>query len=175
MHDNSQSPVGEEEWVVWNGTAAILTMAALGRIELSPSGRLAWLAPPFGMVGPFNLDELEANGRIAFEACLIMSRQRWQDDQVVLRQEAYAKRRAAQERLHAEHARAQRRSHGGSLWRDERQHRAALNLPADGELRPADIKAAFRKLAQKAHPDVGGSHDAFLRIIQARDALLESA
>ncbi|WP_235840044.1 hypothetical protein [Derxia lacustris] len=30
-------------------------------------------------------------------------------------------------------------------------------------------------MAQKAHPDVGGSHEQFLRITEARNALLERA
>jgi curved DNA-binding protein CbpA len=57
---------------------------------------------------------------------------------------------------------------------DERKHREALNLPADGKLERSQINAAFRKLAQKAHPDAGGSHEQFVRITKARSALLET-
>jgi hypothetical protein len=141
-------------------------------METGPSGRRAWLASPLDMVGPFNLEDLEATGCINFEACMVMSRKRWQQDQIGLRHEAIASRRAAQERLHGEQANfdgprgCTRRQH------DDRQHREALSLPLDGQLKPADIKYAFRKLAQKAHPDVGGSHEAFLRISRARDVLL---
>ena len=37
---------------------------------------------------------------------------------------------------------------------------------------PAVGDGAFRRLAQKAHPDTGGSHELFIRITEARNALL---
>jgi len=175
MHDSPRSE-DEEQWVIWNGTSGILAMAAMGRVEVTAGSRQAWLQRPFDMVGPFSLDELEASGRIAFAACIVMSRQRWQDDQSGLRRDAYETRRAAQERHHEEFARFNqgwnaRPTRGRQL--DERQHRATLNLPIDGTLEPAQVKAAFRRLAQKAHPDVGGTHEQFLRITEARNALIE--
>ena len=66
----------------------ILDMATIGHVEDSEGGRSAFLAPPYDVVGPFSLDELETRGRIAFGECLVMSRQRWQEDQVDLRVEA---------------------------------------------------------------------------------------
>ncbi|MFA5984888.1 MAG: DnaJ domain-containing protein [Methylococcaceae bacterium] len=105
-----------------------------------------------------------------------MSRQRWQDDQVELRQESYAARRAAQERLNQKYSRfngGRRRNRNHRQEIDEQQHRKTLNLPVDGKLEVSQIKTAFRRLAQKAHPDVGGSHEQFIRITEARNALLE--
>jgi len=174
MHD-SPLPADPEQWVIWNGASGMLAMATIGQVEAGEGGRRAWMARPFDMLGPFSLDELEAQGRIAFAACIVMSRQRWQDDQVALRREAHEKRRAAQARLNEDHARFNEGRRRGRTHRqqvDERQHREALNLPADGKLEPSQIKAAFRRLAQKVHPDVGGSHEQFLRIAQARNALL---
>ncbi|MBM3625956.1 MAG: J domain-containing protein, partial [Alphaproteobacteria bacterium] len=84
----------KEEWVVWNGSMGILDMATIGDIRLGESGRMACLAPPYGVVGPFSLDELETRGRIAFGECFVMSRQRWREDQVSLRLEARQKRRS---------------------------------------------------------------------------------
>jgi len=110
-------------------------------------------------VGPFSLDELETRGRIAFGACLVMSRERWREDQVELRREGQEKRRAFLLRL----------DWGG----DERERREILNLPANGALEPSDINAAFRRLAKTAHPDAGGSDELYRRIAEARDALLE--
>jgi hypothetical protein len=133
-------------------------MATIGRIEDGEGGRSAFLAPPYGVVGPFNLDELEAQGRIAFGECLVMSRQRWQEDQVELRREAQEKRRALQLRATF----------------DDREHREVLNLPMEGDLEPSEINAAFRRLAKTAHPDAGGSSEQYRRITDARDALLES-
>lgn len=177
MHDSAR-PEDKEEWVVWNDSAGILLTATLGRVEDGAGGRNAWLDRPFDMVGPFSLDELETRGRIAFAACVVMSRRRWQEDQAELRREAHEKRRAAQARMEAEYARFNE-SMGWPSSRheqlDDRPHRETLNLPMDGKLEPAQIKAAFRRLAQKMHPDVGGSHEQFIRITQARDVLLEGA
>ncbi len=148
-----------EQVVVWNGSMGVLDMAAIGRIEHGEGGRMAYLAAPYEVVGPFSLDELEAQGRIAFAACLVMSRERWQEDQVELRMEAMEKRRA----LYAQFEGVT----------NQHAHREALDLPKDGALKPSDINAAFRKLAKSAHPDAGGSDEDYHRIVEARDALLE--
>ncbi|MBY0577603.1 MAG: J domain-containing protein [Burkholderiales bacterium] len=175
MHDTAMF-ASKDEWVIWNGSYGIVTMATIGRIEVGASGRTAWLNRPYDMVGPFNLDELEERGRIAFAACIVMSRRRWHDDQVELRRESMEKRRAAQERMNEDFTRFFGNHSGHQHNRppfDARQHRETLELPIDGELEPSQIRAAFRRLAQKMHPDVGGSNEQFIRIMEARNALLE--
>lgn len=166
----------EEEWVIWNGSHGLVTTVTLGRVEVGVVGRAAWLDEPFDMVGPFSLDELETHGRIAFAAVIVMSHQRWQEDQVELRRESQKIRRAAEERINERFARFSG-SHSGHQDNhkpfDERQHRQTLNLPVAGKLESSLIKAAFRRLAQKAHPDAGGSNEQFVRITEARNALLE--
>jgi hypothetical protein len=148
-----------EQVVVWNGSMGILDMATIGRIEDSAGARFAYLAPPYEVVGPFSLDELETQGRIAFAACLVMSRQKWQEDQIELRIEARERRRALFAQFEG--------------VTDQREHRAALDLPKDGPLKTSEINSAFRKFAKSAHPDVGGSDEDYHRIVEARDALLE--
>ena len=175
MHEALES-ADEEEWVIWNGSNGLLTTVTLGQVESDAGGRAAWLDEPFDMVGPFSLDELETHGRIAFAACIVMSRQRWQDDQVELRREYLKIRRAAEERINERFARFSGGHSGHQDNRkpfDEQQHRKILNLPIDGKLESSQIKSAFRRLAQKAHPDVGGSNEQFVRITEARNALLE--
>ena len=147
----------KKEWVVWNGSLGILDMATIGHIEDGEGGRSAFLAPPYGVVGPFSLDELETRGRIAFGACLVMSRQRWREDQDDLRLEAREKRRAALFKLDFD---------------DDQEHREVLNLPMEGALKTAEINAAFRRAAKIAHPDAGGSDEDYRSITEARDALL---
>jgi hypothetical protein len=175
MHDTFGS-TDEEEWVIWNGNNGLVTTVTVERVELGANGRMAWLDEPFDMVGPFSFDELETQGRIAFAECLVMSRQRWQDDQVELRRESLKIRRAAEQRANEK---AERVFGGHGRYQDnrkpfdERQHRETLNLPIDEKLEPRQINAAFRRLAQKAHPDAGGSNEKFVRITQARNALLE--
>jgi hypothetical protein len=147
----------KEEWVVWNGLMGILDTVTIGHIEEGEGGRSAFLAPPYDVVGPFSLDELETRGRIAFGACLVMSRQRWQEDQVDLRLEAREKRRAALFKLDFD---------------DDQEYREILNLPMEGALETAEINAAFRRAAKIAHPDAGGSDEDYRSITEARDALL---
>lgn len=150
----------KEEWVIWNGSLGVLDMGTIGRVEDGEGGRHAYLAPPYHVVGPFSLDELETRGRIAFGECLVMSRQRWQADQVELRREALEKRRAFLARFQPD-------------FENDKEHREALELPMEGVLEAAQITAAFRRLAKSAHPDAGGSNEQYRRISAARDALLE--
>ncbi|MGR8934659.1 MAG: J domain-containing protein [Gammaproteobacteria bacterium] len=166
----------EEEWVIWNGAHGLVTTVTVGRVETGTGGRNAWLDEPFDMAGPFSLDELETHGRIAFAACIVMSRRRWQDEQVELRRESLRIRRATEQRINEQFERL----YGGYGRHpvnrksfDERQHREILNLPINGTLESSQIKAAFRRLAQKVHPDAGGSNEQFIRITEARNALLE--
>ncbi|MFG1378395.1 J domain-containing protein [Xanthobacter autotrophicus] len=149
----------KEQWVVWNGSLGVLDTVTIGLIEEGEGGRTACLAPPYGVVGPFSLDELETKGRIAFGECLVMSRARWQEDQVELRIEARKKRQAFLSRLNFDE--------------DDKEHREALDLPMEGALKPSEINAAFRRLAKTAHPDAGGSSEQYRRIAEARDALLD--
>ncbi|MDX1811218.1 MAG: J domain-containing protein [Gammaproteobacteria bacterium] len=174
MH-NSFASVDEEEWVIWNGSHGLVTTVTIGQIEAGADCRMAWLDEPFDMVGPFSLDELETQGKIAFAACIVMSRQRWQDDQVALRRESIKLRRAAQEKMNEEFARysGERIQRDNRKPFDDKQHRETLNLPTDEKLEARQINAAFRRLAQKVHPDMGGSHEQFVRITEARNALLE--
>jgi hypothetical protein len=151
-----------QEWVVWNGSLGVLDVVALGRIDHRETGRDAWLAPPYDMVGPFSFDELEMQGRVAFGACFVMSRQKWQEDQVALRQQAREQRRAFAARF-------------APFGESDEEHREALELPLEGELTAQEINAAFRRLAKKAHPDAGGDHEAYIRLTEARDTLLELA
>lgn len=151
--------MADEQWVIWNGSLGVLDMVTIGHIEESAAGRRARLADPYGIVGPFSLDELEAQGRIAFGECLVMSRQKWQEDQVDLRRAAQEKRRAYLLRM--------------ELRADDREHREILELPLDGALELSQVNDAFRRLAKTAHPDAGGSNEAYRLISEARDALLE--
>jgi hypothetical protein len=148
----------KEEWVIWNGSLGVLDMATIGRIEEDEGGRSAYLAPPYDVVGPFSLDELEMQGRIAFGACLVMSRARWQADQVDLRRDAQEKRRIFLFRMEFD---------------DDKEHREVLDLPMEGALEASQVNAAFRRLAKTAHPDAGGSNEQYRRIADARDALIE--
>lgn len=148
-----------DNFVIWNGSLGVLDEVRLGRID--SDGLQAWLAEPYDMVGPFDLGLLQNHGRVAFMACLVLSKARWRDDQVELRIEAREQRRAALKILLRDD--------------DDAAARELLNLPDEGALTTQEIQSAFRKAAKSAHPDVGGHHDDYIRLTEARDALLKTA
>ncbi len=171
MHDDPY--MLEDEYIIWNPTLGIRDFVTIERIEGEAEGRVGWLDAPYDMVGPFSVDALERSGRIGFAECFVMSRQRWREDQAELRREAFEAQRKAREKIYEELHRANRRKRAGHGAGEERSHRELLCLPVEGMLEVAQVKAAFRRAARTAHPDVGGSHEHFVRIADARDALLE--
>lgn len=172
-------PSSEEEfWVIWSPSMGVVDTVTFERTENGPEGRHAWLDEPYEMVGPICLDTLEESGRVGFAACLVMSRQRWQQDQVELRRESHRLRREAQQREQEAFVRFNQRCIAEpSPFEEysERKHRESLSLPLEGVLDAAQIKTAYRRLAQKHHPDAGGSQETFVNITAARDELLKRA
>lgn len=66
-----------------------------------------------------------------------------------------------------------RRALPKSLTPEER-FRELLGLPLDGRLSERDIHRAYKLLAKRAHPDAGGSAEAFLKISAAHEALMRT-
>jgi hypothetical protein len=176
----------EQAWVIWNGLMGALDTVSIGRIEVREDGaRMAHLRAPYEMAGPFNLDELETRGFVHFAACVVMSLQHWREFQGDLRRDAQAKRRAfAQSKGFAQGRSSgtgkERRhdrwgSRGGLSSVQERWYRRLLGLPQDLPPSRVAINSAYRRLAKSAHPDAGGTHEAFLGLTEARDALLNVA
>ena len=54
----------------------------------------------------------------------------------------------------------------------EEGYRRMLGLPFGCSLSRAEIHRAYKHLAKRAHPDAGGSAQAFLELAAARDALM---
>lgn len=166
MHD-----IEDEEWVIWNSALGIRDFVRIGRIDEEQN--IAWLDAPYDMVGPFSLDELTTNGLIGFAQCVVLSKQRWQNDRETLRQISLERRRQAQQEMFDKLERNNRQKM--SAYSDAvQEYRALLSLPISGTLEIAQIKSAYRKAAKKAHPDAGGTQEMFIRIKEACDALLES-
>ena len=61
----------------------------------------------------------------------------------------------------------------GPTTPDER-YRQMLGLPSGRRLFGPEIQQAYKRVAKKVHPDVGGSEQAFRELSAARDALLKS-
>ncbi|MDO9296031.1 hypothetical protein [Bradyrhizobium sp.] len=54
----------------------------------------------------------------------------------------------------------------------EARHRQLLGLPLDRRLSAPEIHRAWKRAARSAHPDAGGSAQAFLALSAAREALI---
>ncbi|MDD2951085.1 MAG: DnaJ domain-containing protein [Sulfuricurvum sp.] len=165
MHD-----IEDEQWIIWNSALGIRDFVTIGRIDTDES--VAWLEAPYDMVGPFSLDELTANGLIGFAQCVVMSKQRWQDDREELRKISMEKRRQAQQEMFDKLERNNRHKIN-AMQSAQREYRMLLELPEGETLEISQIKTAYRRAAKKAHPDAGGSQEMFIRIKEACDALLE--
>jgi hypothetical protein len=66
-----------------------------------------------------------------------------------------------------------RRSAQPKFLTPEERSRQLLGLPLDRRLSESEIHRAYKLLAKRAHPDAGGSEEAFLRISAAHDALMK--
>lgn len=165
----------EEDFIIWNGTFGVRDFVTIG--EVDSKNNTVWLDEPYEMVGPFSLDELLETGKISFAACVVMSEQKWKEEQSILRQESHKKRYKAQQQFQEEinrHNKKRRQYHTNQEQLSHKEHRELLCLPIDGVLEVSQIKAAYRLIVKKVHPDVGGTHEMFIKITQARDTLLEN-
>jgi hypothetical protein len=164
----------EVDFIIWNSNLGVCDFVTIGRID--DEFKNGWLEEPYEMVGPFSLDELKNTGQISFAACVVMSEEKWEKEQSLLLKESFEKQRKSQEQLYEDIKRynKQKRESKTNLEQvKEREHRELLYLPLEGVLKVSQIKSAYRLIAKIAHPDVGGNHERFIKITQARDALLE--
>jgi hypothetical protein len=164
----------EEEFIIWNPTFGVRDFAMIGEIKKEEDIINIWMDDPYDMVGPLNLQELLLKGEIAFEACLVMTKKYWQKDQNRLKKESYNK----QQKIHKEFQEDikqhnKKREYYSSTLKEksEKEYRKLLALPLNGKLEISQIKTAYRKIAKSTHPDVGGDHETFVLITEAKDAL----
>jgi hypothetical protein len=165
----------EEDFIIWNSGFGVRDFVTIGKIEKNSDTPQAWLDEPYEMVGPFSLEELCTKGKISFAACVVMSKKRWQKDKIFLYEESIQKQRKEQFSFNEKvnkYNNSRRQYHFDLELNGEKKHRKILCLPAEGSLKISQIKNAFKIIAKKVHPDVGGSHEKFIKIMQARDALI---
>lgn len=160
--------IEDEEWIIWNGALGLRDFVMIGEIDAHQ--RKAWLDSPYQMVGPFSLDELYTNGLISFAQCVIMSKQRWQNERESLLENSKMRRHKAQQEFF-EDLEKNNRCKRGSGQQALEEYRALLKLPLEGILKSSQIKSAYHKAAKKAHPDAGGTQEMFIRIKEAYDVL----
>jgi hypothetical protein len=63
--------------------------------------------------------------------------------------------------------------HDGGSWWESQEAVTAFGLRL--RYTRTDVESAFRRLACKAHPDAGGTHEAFQKLAAQRDLLLHRA
>lgn len=160
----------QEDFIIWNGELGVRDFVTIG--EIDSANKKAWLDEPYEMVGPFCLDELCKAGKISFAACMVMSQHRWKQDRLLLQEESIKKQQKLQEELYKEINKNNRKKRQKSIF-IEKEHRELLCLDPEGTLKVSQIKSAYKRIAKTTHPDVGGSHDEFIKITKAKDALLE--
>lgn len=161
----------EDDFIIWNGTFGVRDFVTLGEVDRTSGITEVWLDEPYEFVGPLSLEELINCGQICFEACIVMTQQRWNEGKVAFQEAAFSEQCRIQRELNEDIKRRNKNRQYQSL-QSEKEHRQLLSLPLEGVLEVMQIKAAFRKLAKTAHPDVGGSHEFFVKITEARDFLL---
>ncbi|XPV69384.1 MAG: J domain-containing protein [Halarcobacter sp.] len=172
MLDNKQYL--EEEFIIWNNKLGIRDFVTIGEIDSKKNQ--AWLDEPYEMVGPFCLEELFLKGQISFEACSVMSLKYWNTNQNRLSNEAFENQFISQKQFQKDinnHNKKRKKIQENLEQTSEKVHRELLCLPLHGILEASQIKAAFKKIAKTAHPDVGGSHELFVEITNAKDSLLK--
>ena len=162
--------IEDVEWIIWNSAIGIRDFVTIGRMEIDDN--VAWLESPYQMVGPFSVEELTTHGQISFAECVVMSKQKWQEERESLLAISMMRRRKSQQKFFDELEKLNKRKQHNHA--DELEaYRTVLGLPIGGSLEISQIKAAYRKAAKKAHPDAGGTQERFLQIKEAHDALLE--
>ena len=162
--------IEDVEWIIWNSAIGIRDFVTIGHIETQEN--VAWLESPYQMVGPFSIEELTTHGQISFAECVVMSKQKWQDERESLLAISMMRRRKAQQEFFEELEKQNKRKQTNYTDQLE-EYRTVLGLPISGTLEIIQIKSAYRKAAKKAHPDAGGTQEMFLRIKEAHDILLE--
>lgn len=162
--------IEDVEWIIWNSSIGIRDFVTIGCIDTHEN--IAWLEAPYQMVGPFSLEELTIHGQISFAECVVMSKQKWQDERESLLAISMMRRRKSQQKFFDELEKLNKRKQHNHTDEFE-SYRTVLGLPISGSLEITQIKSAYRKAAKKAHPDAGGTQELFLQIKEAHDALLE--
>jgi hypothetical protein len=149
----------DEEYPVMTQFRGTLDYAKIAQVRDDRHGQSAMLAEPFGSrMGWFNYTDLLQRGRAESQGFTVYTPDFWK-----------ANRNAEIERYMKQWF-----SKGPfqSIAADEAEHRLLLALPDTGALLKSEIEQAFKIAARRAHPDAGGSNDAFRQVAAAKDALI---
>lgn len=148
----------EEEYPVVTQFSGTLDYAKIAQTRDDKYGPSAMLAEPFGSrMGWFNYTDFLKNGRADSRGFTVYTPDYWKANR-----DAEIKRCAKKQWVRWPQ----------SVASDEAHYRHLLGLPDTGPLLKSEIDQAFKIAAKRAHPDVGGSNDAFKQLAAAKDALI---
>ncbi|XOB61502.1 J domain-containing protein [Campylobacterota bacterium DY0563] len=158
-----------ESFIIYNSELNLKDFVTIG--EVDKENKIAYLDTPYEMVGPFCLNELYNKGKIYFEACMVMTQNFWHKERINLQKESFIKQQQSQNRFYEEIKNYNKKRQSLHINIDI-EYRTLLSLPLEDKLDESQIKEAFKKVAKNTHPDVGGSHEEFIKVTIARDELL---
>jgi hypothetical protein len=161
----------EIDFIIWNSTLGISDFVSIGEIEQNNNKLEVWLDEPYDFVGPLDLDILLHKDELHFEACVIMSEKRWEENKNRFLFESYAKQQHTFREFQEELNKRNKQKSQNHI-NQEIKYRELLCLPQNGTLKISEIKTAYKKKAKTEHPDMGGSHEKFILITEAKEALL---
>jgi curved DNA-binding protein CbpA len=161
----------EIDFIIWNSTLGISDFVSISEIKKENEELLIWLDEPYDFVGPLKLKQLLKNDELQFEACVVMTEEYWEKNKNELLIQSYVKQQHTFKEFQEE---LKRRNKNKSQHHSnqEIQYREILCLPLQGILNTTQIKSAYKKIAKTEHPDMGGSHENFIQITEAKEALL---
>jgi hypothetical protein len=162
----------DDEFILWNPTFGVRIFVTIDKIKQDNNTIHIWIDEPYEMVGPLDFKTLILDGSVNFEACIIMTKEYWKKNQKKLQQESFIQQQKIHQSFQEELKQHNQRKN--TIQNKQCQYRKILKLPQDGNLKISQIKTAFKKLAKIEHPDVGGSHENFVKIIEAKEALILS-
>ena len=162
----------EDEFIVWNSALGIRDYATVGEVKKDGDSFFIWMDEPYEMVGPLDFHELCRLGELKFEACSILTKQKWQDNYIFLKQESYKKRQKSFQDFERFNNMRESVKQSKELEK-QRESRELLSLPSSGKLTLSQIKNAYKKMVKTEHPDLGGNDERFIRVTEAKDALMK--
>jgi len=152
----------DQEYPVMKQFKGTLHYAKVAEIRNDKYGRSAKLAEPFGTpMGWFVYDDLLKRGKAESRGFTVYTPEFWQanrDTEITRYMKSWFPKGLTFEAV---------------TDTKEVEHRRLLGLPEKGAVLKSEIEQAYKIGARRAHPDVGGSDDAFKQLAAAKEALFQ--
>ena len=151
----------DTEYPVLTNYRGTLDFAKVARIWNDKYGRSAVLAEPFGSrMGTFSYEDLLKRGRAESQGFTTYTPEFWKanrDAEITRTNKQWFPKGVMGEAV---------------ANSKESEHRRLLGLPDKGGLLKSEVEQAYKATARRAHPDAGGSEEAFKQLGAAKDTLI---